>query len=737
MTNIIKELQKLEYPELYQRTNDECMDLANHLLRKMTLNEKIGQLFQLAPSNANIEGLAWQEKADVQQLIASGMAGSILSVAGAENTYQLQKIAVEQSRLGIPLFFGYDIIHGCSTGFPINLAMACSFDPELVEKACQAMAFESAHLGISLTFSPMVDLVRDPRWGRVMESNGEDPYLNTILAKAYVNGFQQHDLSSYNSVAACCKHFVAYGAVEGGREYNTVDMSERELRQYHLPGYKACIDAGVSSIMTSFNIYNGVPATANEFLLRDVLRNEWQFSGFTISDYTSSYEMLDHKTAANEKEVARQSILAGLDHEMVATTYIKYLQELITEGSVSESLIDEACLRILAFKYQVGLFDNPYKNIYHNSHEYQLLPSTRNLAREVASKSVVLLKNTDNTLPIATNKKIAVIGPFANSNQVVGAWGGLVKNESCITLVDGLRAQYATHEIVYATGCNINDNDRSGFADAIAVAKDADIIILAIGEEQYMSGEAKSRAYLNIPGVQNELAAQLKLLNKPLVTIVFAGRPLELEWYHKNSDAILMAWFLGSESGNALADIISGKVNPSAKLAMSFPYTVGQVPVYYNQYKTGRPSANGEYAEYRSCYIDVPNYPLYSFGHGLSYSNFVYSNLQISKALITGNETLEVTVQIENRSPIAGEEVVQLYIECKSFSVVRPVRELKAIRKVFLTAGETQQLTFILGKDDLAYYNIDMEFTPENSDYIIYVGGSSLAKLNTEFSYRT
>lgn len=729
-------LTQIVHNQLPKYTEEESIQLAQLLLAKMTLDEKIGQLFQLAPSNANIEGLEWQEKADVQKMIASGIAGSILSVAGAENTYQLQKIAVEQSRLGIPLFFGYDIIHGCSTGFPINLAMACSFEPELVEKVCQAMAFESAHLGINLTFSPMVDLVRDPRWGRVMESNGEDPYLNTLLAKAYVHGFQQHDLSSYDSVAACCKHFVAYGAAEGGREYNTVDMSERELRQYHLPGYKACVDAGVSSIMTSFNIYNGVPATANKFLLRDVLRNEWQFSGFTISDYTSSYEMLDHKTAANEKEVARQSILAGLDHEMVATTYIKYLHELINEGSIAESLIDEACLRMLSFKYQVGLFDNPYKNIYANSEEYQLLPSTRNLAREVAAKSVVLLKNDNQTLPLSANKKIAVIGPFANSNEVVGAWGGLVKNESCVTLVDGLCAQYGLDNIVFANGCNINDNDRSGFVYAINVAKDADIIILALGEEQAMSGEAKSRAYLNIPGVQNELAAQLKLLNKPLVTIVFAGRPLELEWYHNNSDAVLMGWFLGSESGNALADIISGKINPSAKLAMSFPYTVGQVPVYYNQYKTGRPSATGEYAAYRSCYIDVPNYPLYSFGHGLSYSNFVYSNLQLSKTLITNNETLDVSVQIENQSEVAGETVVQLYIECKSFSVVRPVRELKAIRKVFLAAGTTQQITFTLSKDDLAYYNIDMELTPENSDYIIYVGDSSLAKLSSEFSYR-
>ncbi|RTK97227.1 MAG: beta-glucosidase BglX [Neisseriaceae bacterium] len=737
MSNIEKEIAELAHPELPNHNDEECLALAEKLMSQMTLKEKFGQLFQLAPSNANIEGLQWQETNDFNDLIKQGLVGSILSVADIKEIYQLQKTAVTQSRLGIPLFFGYDIIHGCHTGFPINLAMACSFEPKLIERVAQVMAFEASHNGITMTFSPMVDLVRDPRWGRVMESNGEDPYLNKLMGQAYVKGFQQDSLSSYNSIASCCKHFAAYGMVEAGREYNTVDMSERELRQYHLPGYKACLDAGASSIMTSFNIYNGVPATANKFLLRDILRNEWGYSGFTISDYTSSYEMLDHKTSANEREVAKQSILAGLDHEMVSTTYIKYLEELITANEVNEALINEACLRMLTFKYKSGLFDNPYKNIYANVDQYYLTNNSRQLAKEAAIKSIVLLKNDNQTLPLKPTTKIALVGPLGKTNELVGAWGGLVKNESCVTVYEGLVNQFGQANVQFAEGCNINDNDSSLFEQAYEVAKNSDVIVLAIGESQTMSGEAKSRAYLNIPGVQNELARKLKSLGKPIIAIVFAGRPLELEWYQNNVDAILFAWFLGSETGDSIADIVSGKANPSAKLAMSFPYTVGQVPVYYNQYKTGRPSATGKYSEFRSCYIDVPNYPLYSFGYGLSYSKFEYSNLQLSKKQISGKEKLVAKVTLTNTSSIDGVEVAQLYIECKSFSVVRPVRELKAIQKISLKAHESKELTFEIGANDLAYYNIDMEFTPEDTDYIIYIGGCSNANISDNFSYNS
>lgn len=734
MSNLQEEIKKISHDILPKRSERECLTLATDLLNKMTLAEKIGQLYQYAPTNAAVEGLK-AEDGDTQKLITSGMVGSILSVAGGLAIYQLQKIAVEQSRLKIPLFFGYDIIHGCKTGFPINLAMACTFDPELIEETCQMIAYETSKMGITMTYSPMVDLVRDPRWGRVMESNGEDPYLNTLLAKAYVNGFQQNDLSSYDSVAACCKHFAAYGAVEGGREYNTVDMSNRELHQNYLSGYKACAEAGVAAFMTSFNVVDGVPATANKYLLRDILRDRWNYSGVVISDYTSSFEMLDHKTSKNEQNVALQSILAGLDHEMVATTYIKHLEELVDKGEVPQKLIDEACLRILLLKYQAGLFDNPYKNIYADEESYQLQNPARDLARKVAAKSMVLLKNTNQTLPLYSGLKIAVVGPQAISNQMVGAWGGLVKDESCISLVDGLKIQYGEENISYALGCNINDNDYSQIEEALEIAAQADIVILALGEDQQMSGEAKSRAYLTIPGLQNELASRIKLLNKPIVSIIFAGRPLELNWYNENSDAVIMAWFLGSESGNALADIISGKVNPSAKLAMSFPYTVGQVPVYYNQYKTGRPSPTGQYAEFRSCYIDAPNYPLYPFGYGLSYSTFEFANLSLSANIISGEQELTVSVDISNKSKVCGEATVQLYIECLSFSVVRPVRELKKIKKLALGASEMAQIKFNLNRADLAYYNINMEFTPESTTYRIYVGDNSLATLAAEFEY--
>lgn len=735
---IEQQLNAISHDAIRAKSKNEIQQLANELLQKMTLTEKIGQLFQLAPPEANVEGLKWEhgESNASAQLISAGKVGSILSVVESSTIFKLQKLAVDNSRLGIPLFFAADMIHGCRTGFPINLAMACSFDPELIEKSCQQIAYEIAHTGLNLTFSPMVDLVRDPRWGRVMESNGEDPYLNSQLAAAYVRGYQQGDFSANYSVAACCKHFAAYGAIEGGREYNTVDMSERELRQHYLPGYKACADAGVASFMTSFNIYDGVPATANKFLLRDILRNEWQYQGFAISDYTSSYEMLDHKTAKDEEDVALQCILAGLDHEMVSTSYLNHLENLVNAGKVSLDLINEAVLRMLQFKFQIGLFDNPYKHIYANPEQYMRNSETLKLAHQAALESVVLLRNKHDLLPLSKQgKKIALIGPFANSNQVVGAWGSLAKDAECVSLLTGISSLVGADALLCTAGCAINDQDRSGFAEALELAKQADVVILALGEDQNMSGEAKSRAYLNIPGVQNELALAIKALNKPMVSIIFSGRPLELGWYAEHSDAILQAWFLGNESGNALASLLFGDANPSAKLAMSFPYTVGQIPVYYNQYKTGRPSPTGEYSLFRSCYIDVPNYPLFSFGFGLSYSKFEYKNLKVSEKTLVAAQQLIVSVELCNTSVVAGAEVVQLYIECTNFSVVRPQRELKAFKRVFLEQNSCKIVEFTLTQQDLAYYNIDMKFTPENRDYVVYVGGSSQATLNANFSY--
>ena len=733
-----QEISQITHDLLPLRSQQEIETLARNLLNQMTINEKIGQLFQLAPPDAKIEGLKWErgEESESTKLISSGLVGSVLSVFDTATIYKLQKIAVEQSRLGIPMFFGADIIHGCRTGFPINLAMAGSFNPELVEEVCKSISYETAHAGINMTFSPMVDLVRDPRWGRVMESNGEDQYLNCKLGIAYVQGFQQHNLSDYNATASCCKHFAAYGAVEAGREYNTVDMSERELRQHYLPGYKACANAGVASFMTSFNIINGVPSTANKFLLTDILRNEWNYSGVVISDYTSSFEMLDHKTAKNEKEVAYQCIQAGLDHEMVSMTYLDYLEELISEGRVDIKLINQAALRVIQLKYQMGLFDNPYKNIYVDAEQYMRTPEIIAKSNLMARKSVVLLKNEQQTLPLQRcGQKIALIGPFAESNQVMGAWSGLAKNEECVSLADGIRNLIGSDNLFISQGCEINDSDYSKFADAIELAKQADVIVLALGEDQTMSGEAKSRAFLNIPGLQNDLAREIHKLGKPIVLVNFSGRPVELTWYEQNVAAILQAWFLGNESGNALAAILFGDENPSAKLAMSFPYTVGQCPVYYNQYKTGRPSKSGSYEEYRSAFIDVPNYPLYPFGFGLSYTQFEYSNLTFNTKSIHADEKITISVNIQNIGAVFGEEIVQLYIECKSFSVVRPMRELKGFQRIQLNPNETKTISFELGYGELAYYNIEMKFTPENSKYIVYIGGNSNATLSAEFCY--
>ena len=713
----------LSYPKLPKRSKEEILVLANNLLKKMTLDEKIGQLFQSAPPSADIQGLEWERDYDVIKLIEKGMVGSILSVSDPQYVYELQKKAVENSRLGIPLFFGVDIIHGCRTIFPINLAMACSFNPELIEESCKVIANESSKLGITMTYSPMVDLVRDPRWGRVMESNGEDPYLNNLLAKSYVRGFQQNNLEGYDTIAACGKHFAAYGAGEGGKEYNSVDMSERHLRQYYLPGYKGCMEENVAAFMTAFNIYDGIPSTANKFLLKDILREEWKYDGFVISDYTSTFEMIDHKYAKDPKDVAKKSILAGMDHEMVSMSYLEHLKKLVENKEVEEKLIDESVLRILTFKYKMGLFDNPYKNIDPNWEKYMLTPENRTMAKKAALESVVLLKN-NKVLPIEVNKNIALIGPLGDSKEVLGAWAGNGINEESVTLYEGLLNKNLNVE--YAKGCNINDFDKSKFEEAINLAKRSDIILLAMGESQEMSGEAASRAFLNIPGVQQDLVMELKKLNKPIILITFSGRPLELTWYHDNVDGIIQGWFLGTETGNCLADILVGDYNPSGKLAMSFPYSVGQVPIYYNNYNTGRPSLTGKPGDtYRSGYIDIPNYPLYPFGYGLSYTTFRYGEIQVNKSKFIGNESIEIKISIENTGEYTGEETVQLYIGCEYFSVVRPLKELKRIKKIKLDSNEKTIITFTLTKKDLAYYNKDMELKAESSIYNIYIGGNS------------
>lgn len=720
--------ERIQRNELPRRTKEEINTLVSELLSKMTLDEKIGQLYETSYDGADVTGPQF-DSSNVVNLIKDGMVGSLLGLNDNIDMYMLQKTAVEKTRLGIPLLFCNDIIHGCRTSFPVNLAMACSFDMKAIEEACNVIAYESAHSGVSITFSPMLDLVRDARWGRVTESYGEDTYLGTQVAKAYIRGFQRGDLGSYDSIGACLKHFVAYGAAESGREYNTVDISERVLRQFYLPPFKAAIDEGVTSIMTSFNIYDSVPATQNKFLLRKVLRDEFKFEGFTISDYTSSDEIINHKTAKDQREVALKCITAGLDHEMISIGYIKELKSLVEEGLVDEKLIDEACSRMLSVKFKLGLFDNPYKNIYHNSEEYFMKQEFVDKAREVAKKSIVLLKNDNDILPLTnTKEKIALIGPLADTNEVIGAWGGRALNEDCVTLKDGIKNVRGDVDLRVAKGCkSVDTRDEALLKEAVEVAKECDKIILAIGESQHMSGEAYARAYITIPEPQIELVKELKKLNKPMIVTLFNGRPLELEWLNDYVDAILEVWFLGTQSGNAIADVLFGDYNPSGKLTMSFPVTVGQLPIYYNQFKTGRPAKESFTKEefYVSNYRDVQNEPLYPFGFGLSYTKFDISDIKVDKTELSKDDTLKVSVKVKNVGKVTGTETVQLYIEAKWFSVTRPLNELKGFKQVTLQPNEEQVVEFEITQNDLAYYNIDMEYVAEKVEYSIRVGNAS------------
>lgn len=734
---IFDKINNIDRSPLPIRSEEEIQDLVTELMEQMTLKEKIGQLYQAAPEGAIVEGLHFDIEQTTEELIRKGQVGSILSLAIPEAMYFLQELAVNESRLGIPLFFASDIIHGCRTAFPINLAMSCSFDENLIEEACKIAARETSKKGIHMTFSPMVDITRDPRWGRVMETNGEDPYVSRRLAKAYIKGYQQDHLNSYDTVASCVKHFAAYGASEAGRDYNTVDMSDRHFRMFYLPPYKACVDSDAQAIMSSFNIFNGVPATANKYLLDTILRKEWNYTGFTISDYTSTSEIMHHKIASTTKDVAKKCINAGLDHEMVANSYIAHLEELINEKTVDTKQIDAACRRILAFKYRIGLFDNPYKNIYNNPDSFALTPSDRKTSLEIAKRSIVLLKNEHNTLPIPKSNKLALVGPLSDSKRMIGPWAGYTKTEECVTFKEGL--ENTGYIFSHAKGCHLETSpeDLDLMAKAIEVSKNADYILLAIGEDDRLTGEARSRSDIGVTGNQLTLAKKLKALHIPIITVVFSGRPLELQWFHENTDAVIQAWWLGNEAGNALASVISGDYNPSGKLTISFPYNTGQIPIYYNHFNTGRPMlADHPDEDYKSRYVDVPNTPLYSFGHGLSYTSFSYENLHTSSDQLVGDELLDIWVDVTNTGKVFGEEVVQLYIECLDFSVSRPLKELKGFTKIALETGEKKQVHFQLDKEDLSYLNIDNEMTPENTNYRIYVGTSSTVTDFITVSYR-
>ncbi|MFP4287369.1 MAG: glycoside hydrolase family 3 N-terminal domain-containing protein [Candidatus Izemoplasmataceae bacterium] len=685
-------------------------EFLDKLLESMTLEEKIGQLYQ-APYFSNVVTGHAFDSSDTIKDIKEGKVGSVLSVHDSKTLRALQD-AAKSSRLKIPLLFCFDVIHGYKTAFPINLALSNTFDPALIKEVSEMIAYETSHAGLHLTFSPMVDLVRDPRWGRVMESNGEDPYLSSMLAKAYVEGYQQNDLTSPNTVAACVKHFAGYGFSEAGREYNSVDISKRTFYQMVLPPFEAAINANVSMVMSSFNVLFDVPATANKFLLKDVLRDELSFDGVLISDYTSTEEIIQHKIAKDLKEVAFKCFDAGLEHEMVSKSFKDHLGALVLEGKIKEEAINLAVMRMLTLKYDLGLFDNPYSYFYDDESAYMQTEAVRKKSLEAAEKSMVLLKN-DQALPLKKSEKVALIGPFLDSKDIIGEWAALCEIKDTVSVLDAFKK--GTQPFKVFSDDSIYETSFEGI----------DKIVLVLGENAHHAGEGNSKTNLYLDDSQMALFDALKEKNIPVVVVIFAGRPLILSSLDKEADAILYAYQGSHYSGQAIYNLLTGSSIPSGKITMSFPYHEGQIPVYYNHLNTGRPfdPSRPKY-RYNTRYIDAPNAPLYSFGHGLSYAKFIYENVKLDKESLTQNETLRVSVDVTNDSPYEADEIIQVYIEALSFSVSRPVNELKAFKRVSFKANETKQVTFSLTLNDFRYYNIDMIFTAEDHDYLVKVGPS-------------
>ena len=699
------------------------------LLRQMTLEEKIGQLNQYTGDNAATGPITINPNKQAE--IKQGLIGSMLNILGTKYTRQYQELAM-QSRLKIPLLFGQDVIHGYKTTFPIPLAEAASWDLEAMELTARIAATEAVAAGIHWTFAPMVDISRDPRWGRVMEGAGEDTYLGSKIAYARVKGFQGN-LGDVTSVMACVKHFAAYGAAVGGRDYNSVDMSNRMLWETYLPPFKAALDAGAATFMNSFNDLNGIPATGNAYLQRDILKEKWNFKGFVVSDWGSIGEMVNHGYAKDNKEAALAAITAGSDMDMESNAYRYHLAQLVKEKKVPMALIDDAVKRILRKKFELGLFDDPFK--FNNEEREQKAlnnPEHRKVARAMAAKSIVLLKNEKGILPLSkSTKTIAFIGPLVKEyKQNMGFWSvelpELDYTKEIVSQWDGLQNKVGKNtQLLYAKGCDIEGDNTEGFAEAIAVANQADVVILSIGERRDQSGEAKSRSNLRLPGVQEELVKAIQATGKPVVVLINAGRPLIFNWTADQVPAILYTWWLGSEAGNAIADVLFGDYNPSGKLPISFPREEGQIPIYYNHFNTGRPAPNETATNYVSAYIDLKNSPKFPFGYGLSYTTFNYSDLQLSKKVMKKNETITVSFTLTNSGKFDGEEVVQLYLKDQVGSVVRPVKELRDFQKVFLKARASQKITFTIDKEKLAFYNAKLEWEPEPGTFEVQLGSSS------------
>jgi beta-glucosidase len=729
---IILLLYPLSHTVAQQKTIDQKV---NDLLQLMTLDEKIGQMNQY-----NDDGTATGPVTadnDKANQIRKGQVGSLLNCMGTERTRSWQKIAME-SRLKIPLLFGQDVIHGFKTTFPIPLAEACSWDLDAMELSARTAATEASACGIHWTFAPMVDIARDPRWGRVMEGAGEDPYLGSLIAAARVKGFQGNKLGDENSIMACAKHFAAYGAAIGGRDYNSVDMSDRLLWEEYLPPFKAAAEAGAATFMNSFNDLNGVPATGNKYLQRDILKGKWNFKGFVVSDWGSIGEMINHGNVENGYEAALSAITAGSDMDMESRCYKNNLAQLVNDKKVSVALIDDAVRRILTKKFELGLFDDPYKYCNPEREQKELNnPEHAKIAREVASKSIVLLKNSslpgqeNKILPLSKNlKTIAFIGPLVKPlKQNKGFWDVSVPGIDSTFIVsqwEGMKNKVGSGTtLLYAKGCEIEGNNRKGFAEAVKIANQADVVILSIGERRDMSGEAKSRSNINIPGVQEDLLKELLATGKPVVVLINAGRPLVFNYTADNATAILYTWWLGSEAGDAIADVLFGDYNPSAKLPITFPLSVGQIPIYYSHFNTGRPATSDANHIYNSSYIDLSIFPKFEFGYGLSYTTFKYSNLQMSSKKMKSNEQIEVSVDITNTGKYDGEEIVQLYLHDKVGSIVRPVKELKDFRKLMLKAGEYQTVKFVINAEKLSFFNQQLEWVAEPGYFDLMIGASS------------
>lgn len=704
----------------------------NNLLDQMTLEEKVGQL-TLYTSGRDSAGPDLKE--NLRNDIIAGRCGNLFNSHTVTNNREFQRIAVEETRLKIPLLFGYDVIHGYKTIYPVPLAESCSWDLELIEKSARLAAREAASAGINWTFAPMVDISRDPRWGRVVEGAGEDPFLGSFIAAARTRGFQGDSLNDPNTLAACVKHFAAYGAVEGGRDYGTVDMSERALRETYLPPYHAAIEAGAATVMTSCNELFGSPMTGNRFLLYQILRKEWNFQGVLVTDYSSINEMVNQGFSVDEKQAGAQAMGAGVDIDLQGGVYRKYLSQLVDEGKIIISLVDQAVIRVLDLKYDLGLFDDPYR--YLNDQRELDNTFTKEMtdhALNIAQRSIVLLRNEPfkdgiPLLPLSSgSKRIALIGPLGDDRMdMLGSSHAAGDETRVITLLEGLNKSFPGSQVNFSKGCETFGENRSGFSDAIRVASEADLVIFATGENNGQNGEAASRSMIGLPGVQQELLEDIIATGKPVVVVLMAGRPLVIPWMTSHVAAIVNASQLGTFAGEAIANVLTGKYNPSGKLTMSFPQNEGQIPVCYSMKNTGRPINPA------SKYIDIPNEPLYPFGFGLSYTRFEYSSLGVSSKQISPSDTLQITVRVTNTGPIAGEEVVQLYVRDLVGSVTRPVKELKGFRKLMFNAGESGLVTFSLTAGDLRFYTDDLSFAAEPGMFEVMVGTNSSETLKTDF----